>query len=375
MRDLPPGPVRVQLFLGPGVPIPVNADILNALTAVKVESSAGEAQSGFELTFTIPRDSPIQALAPIDVPLLRCVIAVSLRGTTTVLMDGVVTHHDVATNGPQLTLHVKGKDLSAAMDVIAFDGVPYPAMSPSMIALTCLAKYAALGCVPLVIPGPAEDIPLPTERIPTQQGTDYKFLKGLAETVGHVFYLDPGPTVGVSRAYWGPEVRTGVPQPALTVGQGAHIDNVTSLSFSFDKERKQLPVVMIHEKTSHASIPVPIPDVTPLNPPLGLVSPIPPKQHRLAETANLSPIAALAKGIGYAAAHQDCAFGSGALEVARYGHVLQARALVGVRGAGLAYDGLYFVTKVTHDIRRGGYTQQFSLARNGLISTVPAVPA
>jgi hypothetical protein len=115
--------------------------------------------------------------------------------------------------------------------------------------------------------------------------------------------------------------------------------------------------------------------VTPLNPPLGLVSPIPPKQHRLAETANLSPIAALAKGIGYAAAHQDCAFGSGALEVARYGHVLQARALVGVRGAGLAYDGLYFVTKVTHDIRRGGYTQQFSLARNGLISTVPAVPA
>ena len=84
---------------------------------------------------------------------------------------------------------------------------------------------------------------------------------------------------------------------------------------------------------------------------------------------------ALAKGIGYAAAHQDCAFGSGALEVARYGHVLQARALVGVRGAGLAYDGLYFVTKVTHDIRRGGYTQQFSLARNGLISTVPAVPA
>ena len=40
-----------------------------------------------------------------------------------------------------------------------------------------------------------------------------------------------------------------------------------------------------------------LPDVTPLNPPLGLVSPIPPKQHRLAETANLSPIAALAASI------------------------------------------------------------------------------
>ena len=172
MRDLPPGPVRVQLFLGPGVPIPVNADILNALTAVKVESSAGEAQSGFELTFTIPRDSPIQALAPIDVPLLRCVIAVSLRGTTTVLMDGVVTHHDVATNGPQLTLHVKGKDLSAAMDVIAFDGVPYPAMSPSMMpTATSPANSSMVAARIVVFPEPGELIRF-SARIPLSANAD-----------------------------------------------------------------------------------------------------------------------------------------------------------------------------------------------------------
>jgi len=59
----------------------------------------------------------------------------------------------------------------------------------------------------------------------------------------------------------------------------------------------------------------------------------------------------------------------------RYGHVLKARQLVGVRGAGDAFDGLHFVTKVTSSFKRGEFTQSFSLARNGLLSTIPTVPA
>jgi hypothetical protein len=54
--------------------------------------------------------------------------------------------------------------------------------------------------------------------------------------------------------------------------------------------------------------------------------------------------------------------------------VLRARQLVGVRGAGPAYDGLYYVKSVTHNIKHGEYKQSFSLTRNALISTVPAVP-
>ncbi len=375
MRDLPPGPVRLQLMIGPGVPVPVSADVLDALTEIKVETAAGDTQSGFELTFSIPRESPIQLLFPVDVPILRCVIAVTLRGTTHVLMDGLVTHHDLTTNGPTGTLHVKGKDLSAAMDVIPVDGLPYPAMSPAMRVLLSLAPYAALGCVPLVIPTLMEDIPIPTDRIPAHQGTHYKYLKLLASEAGYVFYIDPGPVPGVSKAYWGPEIRLGQPQPALTTGFGNHLDNVTTLSFTYDKEKKKMPLVSIQEQTSHVPLVLPIPDVTPLNPPLGLVPPLPPTLHRMTETAQLSPIAAIMKGIGYAAAHQDCVFGTGSLDVAKYGHVLTSRRLVGVRGAGLAYDGLYYVTKVVHEIKRGSFTSQFSLARNGVVSTVPAVPA
>ena len=43
-------------------------------------------------------------------------------------------------------------------------------------------------------------------------------------------------------------------------------------------------------------------------------------------------------------------------------------------GAGIAYDGLYYVKSVTHEIERGSYKQGFTLARNGLISTLPTVP-
>jgi hypothetical protein len=47
---------------------------------------------------------------------------------------------------------------------------------------------------------------------------------------------------------------------------------------------------------------------------------------------------------------------------------------VGVRGAGLAYDGLYYVKSVTHDLKRGEYKQSFTLTRNALVSITPVVP-
>ena len=47
--------------------------------------------------------------------------------------------------------------------------------------------------------------------------------------------------------------------------------------------------------------------------------------------------------------------------------------LVGVRGAGMAFDGLYFVKEVTHNIRRGEYKQNFKLTRNALVSITPKV--
>ena len=41
----------------------------------------------------------------------------------------------------------------------------------------------------------------------------------------------------------------------------------------------------------------------------------------------------------------------------RYGQILRARSLVGVRGAGLAFDGMHYVDSVTHNLKPGEYKQ------------------
>ena len=82
------------------------------------------------------------------------------------------------------------------------------------------------------------------------------------------------------------------------------------------------------------------------------------------------------RGLAYAAQHSDSVFGTGTLDVARYGHVLQVAAARRRprRGRGRS-TGCTTSRRVTTSIKRGEYKQTFSLARNGLISTVPTVPA
>ena len=179
---------------------------------------------------------------------------------------------------------------------------------------------------------------------------------------------------GVNVGYWGPEIKVGRPQPALNIDMDAHT-NVESLSFSFDGERTVQPVLMIHEPISKLVIPIPVPDVTPLSPPLGAVPPFPKHFEFIGGTGKLNPVRAALIGLAKASQSRDAVTATGSLDVLRYGRPLKARELVGVRGAGLAFDGLYYVKSVTHNLKRGEYKQSFTLARNGLISTVQAVPA
>jgi hypothetical protein len=271
-------------------------------------------------------------------------------------------------------LTVKGKDLTAVMDFIDFSGIPYPAMPNFARVALILAKYAALGIVPLAIPEIVTDLPVPINRIPRHQGNDLSYIQRLARESGYVFYLDPGPAPGVSVAYWGPEIKVGVPQPALNTNMDAHT-NVESLRFTFEKERKVMPLVFFHEEITKAVIGLPIPDISPLNPPLGLIPPIPPRIEPPSETVFESPLKAVLYGMAEASRTSDAVFATGSLDVLRYGRILKARQLVGVRGAGPAFDGLYYVKSVTHSIKRGEYKQSFQLARNGLISTVQRVVA
>lgn len=371
--------IRMQLYVGPAVPVPAPREVMEALTDVKVTVS--DRTSAFELRFRVGMDSPLHTLfllsGGIPVPLLRVVVAVEVFGSTTVLVDGVMTRHEVSAGDQsgQATLTVQGEDLARVMDYIDLDGLPYPAMPSNVRVMLMLAKYAFLGVLPLVIPPILMDVPIPTNSIPSQRGTDLRYIRRLADQAGYVFYLDAGPVVGTSVAYWGPAIKVGVPQPALTIGAAgmeAHA-NVESVQFSVDTQQPSIPVVFIQNEQSRVPIPIPVPDLNPLSPPLGIIQPIPKRVDFRTGTSHLSPPRAIQVGLTVASASMEAVKAQGTLDVVRYGRVLKARQLVGLRGAGLAFDGLYYVKSVTHEIKRGQYKQSFTLTRNGLLSIVPRV--
>lgn len=370
--------IHLTLMVGPVVPIPVPQTVLDALTSVEVTSNT-DGPSGFQLTFLLSNTSPLQTIflvAGAQTPMLRVIVVVTLNGTPQVLMDGVMTRQEVTagTKPGEVQLRITGEDLTKAMDLIDFSGLPFPAMPVEARVLLTIAKYAVFGLIPLVIPTLLMDVPIPIERIPSQQGTDLQYLRLLAAEAGYVFYIEPGPVPGTNTAYWGPEIKVGVPQPALNLDMDAHT-NVQSLSFSFNSANTTLPIVFIQNQLTKIPIPLPIPKLNPLQPPLGVIPAPITNVTVLRDTAKLSPMAAILKGMAEASRSADAVSGSGTIDVVRYGRVLKSRQLVGVRGAGVAYNGLYFVKNVTSTIKRGEFKQSFNLTRNGLVSITPRVPA
>ncbi|MBP1468342.1 hypothetical protein EYB53_021705 [Candidatus Chloroploca sp. M-50] len=372
--------INLALYVGPAVPLQVSQEVIEALTDVQVTTSS-TGPAAFELKFTLSnRASLVQTLFLLSgggVPaLIRVVVAVVVNGAVEVLIDGVVTKTQIApdTGGGGTTLSVIGEDLSHVMDSVDFSGlILYPVCSPEMRVALILLKYAMLGVVPLVIPSVMINIPLPTERIPSHIGTDLAYLRLLAGVVGYVFLIEPGPVVGTSVAYWGPMIRLSPPQPALSVDMDAET-NVESISCSFDASMQKMPIILIQNQLTGVPIPIPIPAVNPLSPPLAMVPPLPKDFPIDPNTAHKSFIEASLLGLAQASNSSQATTATGTLDVLRYGQVLKPRRLVGLRGVGEAFDGLYYVDAVTHSIKRGEYKQNFTLKRNGLISIARSIP-
>lgn len=367
----------LTILVGPAVPVPLPRAALDALQEVEV-TQATEAESGFSLKFSIDTKSTLQNLLLVGAqttPALRVVIVVTIGGQAQVLMDGVVDRTEMSGgSGGEVTLTVLGKDLSSAMNRIDKTGLPYPAMPVAVRVLACLAPYAAFGVVPVVIPPILTVVKSPTSEIPKHKGTDLDYIREMARETGYVFYVDPGPAPGTSTAYFGPEIRIGIPQPALTVNSDG-FSNVSSVELSISGTERKIPVLMIQEPKSKIPLPIPLPSISLANPPFGIVPPRLAGFEKLEDIGAKSPIEVALKGLATAAKAADAVSASGTVDPLRYGRLLRARGVVGLRGAGLAFDGLYFVKSVTTTVKTGSISQKFQLVRNGLVSTVARVAA
>jgi len=377
--------LTLSLMMGLGLD-PAPRPVMEALTEVSVSIGAGgTSPSGFDLKFATSKLSQITTqLLPSGYfdPPTRVVIAATLMGSTTVLMDGVITAQDVVPSDEsgKSVLSIKGEDLTRMMDIIDFGAlIAYPAMPAEARVALMVAKYAPIyGIVPLIIPSILIDVPLPTDTIPQQSGTDLAYINALAERVGYTFYLQPGPTPGMSMAYWGPKLEMGIPflstPPPMAIDWDG-CSNVESLQFSFDGFKKTQFVVLIQVPDVPVPLPIPVPDVTPLSPPLGLKDPTPLKVTPLVGLSGYDPIEATVIALAKSADAANVISGQGTLDVLRYGAILPARTVVQVQGAGITYDGEYFVSTVTHSIKPGSYKQNFTLLRNRLIGGNAQDPA
>jgi hypothetical protein len=371
--------IHLTLLIGPGVPVPAPPVVLGALESVQV--TRGTDRSGFQLTFSTGKSSPLlTTMLPagyFDPIITRTVVMVTVQGLPHVLIDGIVTRQEITPSSDpgQSKLTITGEDLSILMDLVEMPFMRYPAMPEIAQLYAILAKYAAFGIAPVVLPPVIPALRVPTEGYDTHTGTDLQYIRQHAQRCGYVFYVEPGPLPLTNIAYFGPDVRIPIPQPALNVNMDAHT-NVESLSFSLDGTAKKIVVYTIFDPVTHKiPIPIPVPNVSILRPPLG-ARPTPPAKVEFAEEGGaLEPAEAAKRALGMMFAASDAITGSGSLDVVRYGQPLRSRMLVGVRGAGLAYDGLYYVNSVTDNVRRGQYKQTFSLSRDGLISPTPVVPS
>ncbi len=374
--------IHLTILIGQTVPVPAPAPLLEALRRVEV-AHGDEGRSGFQLTFAAGRAGPLDLLddrlvaAPVLRAFSRVILMVTVGATPQVIMDGFITHQELAPSSTPgaSTFTVTGEDVSVKMD-LADRSAEHPAQDETMIANKIILSYTGqLGVVPKVIPPPLIDLPLPTDRTPVQTGTDLEYLRDMASRFGYVFYISAGPAPGANIAYWGPPVRVDLPQRALSVNLGEH-SNVTGLRFRHDALAPTLVSGRVHDRLLSTVVPIQTFATTRL-PPLALLPTWLADQPDVRTTqlrdSGLTALQALLRAQGITDASIESVSAEGELDAVRYGDVLRARGLVGVRGAGVSHDGLYYVKRVTHVITRGEYRQRFTLTREGLVTTTPVV--
>src|SRR2546421_10606381 len=211
--------IRLQLLLGqPDVPMVAPYEVVDALVSLQVTNNDRQ-RDAFQMIFNLGRDSLLEygllRSGVLDVP-NRVIIMVIFGGLPQVLIDGIITDHQVIPNNEpgRTQLRVTGEDISIKLSFEDQNNT-YPHQKDSDIVKKILADA---GFRPDV--KETNDTPSDKERIPTQQGNNLNYIRRLAQRNGFVFFVEPTDVPGFKTAYWGPDKREEGPEPALSVNMG-----------------------------------------------------------------------------------------------------------------------------------------------------------
>jgi hypothetical protein len=368
--------IHLSLQWGTVVPAPAAEAWMEALQSVEV-THAEEGRSGFQLVFRIgQRPGDLQGYALLADPVAavgsRVVLGLTVSGIPSVLFDGFITQQEFKPSAPPAAslFTLTGEDMSYRMD-LEERSEEYPGQSDEAIVQTILGRYAELGVTAEVTTPEVSEQPTEDERTSCQQGTDYAYLNELAARHGFTLYIVPGPVSGQSKAVWGPAQREGAPQPALSVNLDAET-NVDSIDFSFDGLAAELYAGFIQDRTDNQRVEVVTTSAT--RPALASGDPLAFARVRAYRESAVSSAEAFANAQALTdASTQSTLSATGELDTGRYGRILEARALVDLRGAGLMFDGTWRVKQVTHKIQPGSYKQGFTLSREAAGAATSAV--
>jgi hypothetical protein len=370
--------IHLTLLIGPTLPIPAPASITDSIKSIEV-TSTDKGRDGFQISFTVGRKGTADILdySLLNNPLLkvfnRVIIMVTLGVMPKVLIDGIITHHQLSTNNEpgQSTLTITGEDQSVMMDMEE-KSTTYPNQPDVAIISRIISSY---GLVPYIVPPPLIDVPLSLYVIPSQQATDLEYILERSKLYNYRFYIEPTDQPGINTAYWGPFLNpSSLIQKALSVNMGPHT-NVTSINFQNNALAPNMVDGYFQDRYSNVIMPV----VTKISMRPPLVS----QPSWIANQPNIRTVQFRTGGVNIMQAFSqaqsetdksiDTITVNGELDVLHYGDILRARKLVGLRGAGYSYDGIYYVKSVTHKIKHHEYTQSFTLTREGLGSLTPVL--
>jgi hypothetical protein len=352
----------VAIRVGTGVAAPMDDETAGALERVEIVRAIGE-RGSFRLQFRLePGSSLPDRFLSESADLLRVVISTGDE----VAMDGVLVEHclSIGEEKGRATLVLAGEDLTLLMDLIDVSGRQFAAVAAPARVQIILAAYASVGVVPSVVPPRFLDAPGPTD-IAHQNGSDYAYVRSLAEQVGYRFTLDPGPAPGSSIAYWGPEPRDGDRRPSLVIDV-ADAKTAAGLELRFDAAHRVAPEATILHPTTKTTIPIPAPAITALTLPLGRTVPPAHRRQRLRTTAKLTATAAAGQLLAVGARSAEAMSGRGVRELTKGQEGLRPGQFVEVRGAGNAFSGLFLVRRVRHVITGAHHHQEFEIIRAGI---------